>query len=51
MQTKEPLEIGFMDVYNNYLPLMDLSYFICILPSQQDEEADIKYLQSNKMKR
>jgi hypothetical protein len=51
MSEEAPLQIGYRDVYNNFLPLVDLSYFICSVSSQTDEEADIKYLESIRMKK
>jgi hypothetical protein len=46
-----PLEITYWDVYNNFMPLMDLGYFACRLPSESDEEGDIKYKEIIRMQK
>ena len=49
--SNKSLQIGYTDLLQNFLALSDLSHFVCRLPSQTDDEADIKYRESVRMKK
>jgi hypothetical protein len=46
-----PLSITISTTIRKFMSLMDLTHFICKLPSESDQEADLKYTQAMKIKK